>query len=42
MRIGDVAVATGLETQAIRFYERKGLLPPPGRSPGVEEQWNRG
>jgi MerR family mercuric resistance operon transcriptional regulator len=33
MRIGDVAVATGLETQAIRFYERKGLLPPPGRSP---------
>jgi len=33
MRIGDVAAATGLETQAIRFYERKGLLPPPGRSP---------
>jgi len=33
MRIGDVAVATGLETQAIRFYERKGLPPPPGRSP---------
>jgi MerR family mercuric resistance operon transcriptional regulator len=33
MRIGDVATATGLETQAIRFYERKGLLPPPGRSP---------
>ncbi len=33
MRIGDVATATGLETQAIRFYERKGLLPQPGRSP---------
>ena len=33
MRIGDVATATGLQTQAIRFYERKGLLPPPGRSP---------
>lgn len=33
MRIGDVATATGLETQAIRFYERKGLLPPPRRSP---------
>jgi len=33
MRIGDVATTTGLETQAIRFYERKGLLPPPGRSP---------
>lgn len=33
MRIGELATATGLETQAIRFYERKGLLPPPGRSP---------
>ena len=33
MRIGDVATATGLDPQAIRFYERKGLLPPPGRSP---------
>ncbi len=33
MRIGDVATAAGLKTQAIRFYERKGLLPPPGRSP---------
>lgn len=33
MRIGDVATATGLETQAIRFYKRKGLLPQPGRSP---------
>ncbi len=33
MRIGDVAAATGLETQVIRFYERKGLLPQPGRSP---------
>jgi len=33
VRIGDVATATGLETQVIRFYERKGLLPRPGRSP---------
>ena len=33
MRIGDVATATGLQTQAIRFYERKGLLPRPRRSP---------
>ena len=32
MRIGDVATATGLQTQAIRFYERKGLLPRPRRS----------
>ncbi len=33
MRIGEVATATGLDTQAIRFYERKGLLPQPRRGP---------
>ena len=33
MRIGDVATATGLDPQTIRFYERTALLPPPGRSP---------
>jgi DNA-binding transcriptional MerR regulator len=31
MRIGDLAVATGISTQTIRFYEREGLLPVPGR-----------
>lgn len=33
MLIGEVAAAAGLPTQTIRFYERKGLLPPPRRSP---------
>ncbi|MEO6020577.1 MAG: heavy metal-responsive transcriptional regulator [Knoellia sp.] len=33
MRIGEVAAAAGLPTQTIRFYERKGLLPPPRRGP---------
>ncbi len=33
MRIGEVATATGLDTQTIRFYERKGLLPQPRRGP---------
>jgi len=33
MRIGEVATATGLQTQAIRFYERQGLLPQPRRGP---------
>ncbi len=33
MRIGEVAAAAGLPTQTIRFYERKGLLPPPQRGP---------
>lgn len=31
MRIGEVAVAAGVPTQTIRFYERRGLLPPPLR-----------
>jgi len=33
MRIGEVAAAVALSTQTIRFYERKGLLPPPRRGP---------
>ncbi len=33
MHIGELASAAGLPTQTIRFYERKGLLPPPGRGP---------
>lgn len=33
MRIGEVAAAAGLPTQTIRFYERRGLLPPPQRGP---------
>lgn len=31
MRIKDVADAVGVSTQTIRFYERKGLMPPPHR-----------
>lgn len=31
MRIGEVAVAAGVPTQTIRFYERRSLLPPPVR-----------
>ncbi len=33
MHIGEVATATGLDTQTIRFYERQGLLPQPRRGP---------
>ncbi|WP_407319230.1 heavy metal-responsive transcriptional regulator [Isoptericola halotolerans] len=32
MRIGELASTTGVSTQALRFYERKGLVPPPARS----------
>lgn len=31
MRIGELSRAAKLPTQTIRFYERKGLLPPPRR-----------
>lgn len=33
MLIGEVAATTGLPTQTIRFYERRGLLPQPRRGP---------
>jgi MerR family transcriptional regulator, redox-sensitive transcriptional activator SoxR len=34
MTIGEVAKMTGLRASAIRFYERAGLLPKPGRNSG--------
>lgn len=33
MRIGEIAVAAGTTTKTLRFYEERGLLPPPGRTP---------
>ncbi|MGW0819175.1 MerR family transcriptional regulator [Streptomyces viridiviolaceus] len=32
MRIGDAAAAVGATPRALRFYEQRGLLPPPRRS----------
>jgi len=32
LRIGDVARATGVSVDALRYYERLGLLPHPARS----------
>ena len=34
MKIGDLAMRTGLHTSAIRYYESVGLLPAPHRSGG--------
>jgi MerR family mercuric resistance operon transcriptional regulator len=31
MKVGEVARATGVSIQAVRFYERRGLLPTPQR-----------
>lgn len=32
MRIGELATATGIRAETIRFYEKEGLLPPPART----------
>ena len=34
MKIGELAEVTGTQVETIRFYERAGLLPEPGRSGG--------
>lgn len=31
MRIGELAAATGVEVETIRYYEREGLMQPPTR-----------
>ncbi len=33
MKIGEVAKAAGIGIDAVRFYERQGLLPEPARRP---------
>jgi MerR family copper efflux transcriptional regulator len=33
MKIGEVAMAAGIGIDAIRFYEREGLIPTPARRP---------
>jgi len=39
LRIGDVVRATGLTADAIRFYEREGLLPRAARTSGGFRQY---
>ena len=34
LSIGKVAARTGCNIETIRFYEKQGLLPPPGRTEG--------
>jgi DNA-binding transcriptional MerR regulator len=34
LRAGQVAAAAGVNLQTLRYYERRGLLDPPDRSPG--------
>lgn len=32
MKIGEIAAATGVHFETIRYYEREGLVPPPART----------
>jgi DNA-binding transcriptional MerR regulator len=34
MRAGELAAAAGVNRETLRYYERRGLLPEPDRSPG--------
>jgi DNA-binding transcriptional MerR regulator len=35
MRIGDIAAAAGVAPSLVRYYEMKGIIPPPVRSSGA-------
>ena len=34
LRVGEVAAAAGVNRETLRYYERRGLIPVPDRSPG--------
>jgi MerR family copper efflux transcriptional regulator len=42
MLIGDLAAAAGLSAKTIRFYEQRGLLPAPPRTPGGYRDYQAG
>jgi MerR family transcriptional regulator, copper efflux regulator len=39
MRIGDAAAAAGTTPRALRFYEQRGLLAPPSRTPSGQRRY---
>lgn len=39
MTIGTLSAATGVNVETIRYYERIGLLPEPGRTPAGYRQY---
>ena len=40
--IGDVAEAAGVGVETIRYYERRGLVPQPGKSAGSYRRYGAG
>jgi DNA-binding transcriptional MerR regulator len=41
MKISDLSLATGVETQTIRYYEKAGLLPAPAREANGYRRYGR-
>ncbi|MFB7274644.1 MerR family transcriptional regulator [Streptomyces sp. NPDC056244] len=39
MRIGEAAAVTGATPRALRFYEQRGVLPPPARTPSGQREY---
>ncbi len=42
MKIGELAKVTGTKAETIRYYERIGLLPKPGRTEGNYRDYGTG
>ncbi|MFJ6655123.1 MerR family transcriptional regulator [Streptomyces sp. NPDC091377] len=42
MRIGEAAAAAGTTARALRFYEQRGLLPPPARTASGQREYGPG
>ncbi|CAG6393351.1 MerR family transcriptional regulator [Streptomyces cocklensis] len=42
MRIGDAAAAAGTTPRALRFYEQRGLMPPPARTAAGQREYAPG
>lgn len=42
MRIGELSRRTGLPVDTLRYYEKRGLLPPPRRTPGGFRDYDAG
>lgn len=41
LSIGDLSRRTGVKIPTIRFYEQKGLMPEPERTPGNQRRYDR-
>jgi DNA-binding transcriptional MerR regulator len=39
VRIGELAEQAGVNVETLRYYERRGLLPEPVRSPGGHREY---